>query len=77
MNEIKIDFGVDRTALAWQVASLILILLAGAATVIALKKRKELNFGILPTLLIIWFVPLVGPVCVIWGLQEPKIKKTT
>jgi hypothetical protein len=75
MNEIKVNLGIDREALAWQMVSLIHIVIACVATVIVLKKRKELNFGILPALLIAWVIAYIGPASVIWGLREPQAKK--
>lgn len=77
MNEIKVSFVVEPKFVALQCISLIHVVLACAATVGVLKKRKELNFGVFPALLIAWLIPCVGPVSVLWGLREAALKRST
>jgi hypothetical protein len=74
MKEIKINFHTDGMVLTCQLISLLHVAIACFATVAVLRKRKELNLGILPTLIIAWLVPIVGPASILWGLRESPAK---
>jgi hypothetical protein len=77
MNQISERFEILPSAITGQIASLIHVVLACAVTSLVLKKRKELLFGVFVTLLVVWFIPLIGPACVAWGLRsKPALKSS-
>jgi hypothetical protein len=76
MDSLRFMFEVPPSVITGQIASLIHVVLASVVTVLVLKQRKELGFGVLITLLIVWLIPLIGPACIAWGLQRGPILKS-
>lgn len=58
--------------IAAQVLPLIHVILACIATVVILRKGKEMSSGlVIVAALVAWLVPLLGPSAVLIGLRRP------
>ena len=63
------NFTVDPLMMAGQVASLLHLVLAYVAIGLLVQRRRELGWRMIGPILVSIFIPLLGPVGVIWLLR--------
>lgn len=72
MNEVQKAFLVSPGLVVAQLLSIVHLVTASIATMVALRKTKELSLSLLLALLAFWLIPLLGAACFLWKLRASR-----
>ena len=64
------SFGPNWTGIAFQIANVIIILLAIIATIVVIGRVRGSRLAV--WLLVVWFIPIVGPIVALLKSGEPS-----